>query len=50
MPPALDRCSLIGSPRVPQPEQTGRLRRSRTVTITPSLPNATSLHRGSGEA
>src|SRR5205814_1692642 len=37
------RCSLTPRPRAPQPEHAGRLARSRTVTITPSPPNATSF-------
>jgi len=34
---------LIFSPRAPQPEQTGRLRRRQTVTIIACSPNPTSL-------
>ena len=44
----LSRCSLIFSPRAPQPEQTGFFARSTTVTITASDPNATSLTHAPG--
>ena len=37
------RCSLTGRPRAPQPEQTGFLARSTTVTITARSENSTSL-------
>ena len=46
----LTRCSLIGSPRVPQPEHTGAPGRRATVTIIPSLLNATSLTHARGSA
>ena len=46
----LVRCSLIFSPRVPQPEHTGFLVFSATVTTTPSAPNATSLTHAPGSA
>src|SRR5665213_119597 len=44
----LTRCSLIVRPRAPQPEQTGFLALSTTVTITASDPNATSLTHAPG--
>jgi len=39
---------LIVSPRAPQPEQTGRLRDSATVTIIACSPNSTSLTHAPG--
>jgi hypothetical protein len=39
---------LIFSPRAPQPEQIGRLRRSATVTIIAHSPNSTSLTHAPG--
>src|ERR1039458_6966257 len=48
VPPTLDAVILDLQPARPQPEQTGRLRRNATVTITACSPNSTSLTHAPG--